>query len=158
MKFFASRSVKTTFNIITAMLLVALFLALAYFNYRREQELIIKAAVDKARIISNQIIETRNYISQSVTTEPERNYSLIPQDAATRIAQRLTSGSNFYVRQVSLRYRNPGNRPDPVGTTQLTFCRYVKVQETWQVANEKGKKALRYLYPMKADKSCLICH
>jgi len=158
MKFFASRSVKTTFNIISSMLLVALFLALAYINYRREQALIIKAAVDKARIISNQIIETRNYISKSVTSEPERNYNLIPQVAATRIAQQLTTGSNFYVRQVSLRYRNPGNRPDPFETAQLTTFRDVKAQEFWQVANEKGQKALRYLYPMKADKSCLTCH
>lgn len=158
MNLFASHSVKTTFNVISSILLVALFLSLAFINYRREQALIIKSAVDKARIISNQIIETRNYISKSVTTEPERNYNLIPQVAATRIAQRLTTGSNFYVRQVSLRYRNPGNRPDPFETTQLTYFRDVKAEESWQVANEKGKLALRYLFPMKADKSCLTCH
>jgi PAS domain S-box-containing protein len=158
MKLFANRSVNTTFNIISSLLLVALFLALAYNSYRREQALILDDTVNNARIISRQLIETREYLSKSVTTEPERNYNLIPQVAATRIAKLLTSGSPYYVRQVSLRYRNPDNRPDPFETAQLEYFRDVKAQETWQVADERGKKALRYMLPMKADKTCLACH
>jgi PAS domain S-box-containing protein len=158
MSFFANRSVNTTFNIISSLLLVALFLALAFNNYRREQALILNDTVNNARIISHQIIETREYLSKSVTTEPERNFNLIPQVAATRIAKLLTTGSPYYVRQVSLRYRNPDNRPDPFETAQLTYFRDVKAQEMWQVADEKGKKALRYMLPMKADKTCLACH
>jgi PAS domain S-box-containing protein len=158
MKLFTSRSVNTTFNIISSLLLVALFLALAYNSYRREQTLLLKTTVDNARSIARQIIETRDYLSQNVTNEPEHNYNLIPQVAATQIAKRLTSGSRFYVRQVSLRYRNPGNRPDAFEARQLIAFRDVKAQETWQVADDKGKKALRYLLPMKADQSCLVCH
>jgi PAS domain S-box-containing protein len=158
MKHIAGRSVNTTFNIISSMLLVALFLALAYNHYRREQSLILNSAVDNARAIARQIIETRDYLSKSVTIEPEHNQNLIPQVAATRIAQQLTSGSHYYVRQVSLRYRNPNNRPDPFENVQLTHFRDVKALETWQVADDKGKKALRYLLPMKADQSCLACH
>ena len=158
MKPFANRSVNTTFNIISSLLLVALFLALAYNSYRREQTLLLKTTIDSARAIARQIIETRDYLSQSVTSEPEHNYNLIPQVAATQIAKRMTSGSRFYVRQVSLRYRNPNNRPDAFETAQLTAFRDVKAQETWQVANDKGKKALRYLLPMMADLSCLVCH
>jgi len=158
MKLFSRSSVNTTFNLISSLLLVALFLALAFNNYRREQALIINVAVDNARSIARQIIETRDYISQVVTDEPEHNYNLVPQVVATKIAQRLTSGSRYYVRQVSLRYRNPNNRPDPFETKQLTIFRDVKAQETWQVANQNGKKALRYMLPMKADQSCLACH
>ena len=158
MKPFASRSVNTTLNIITSLLLLALFLALAYNSYRREQTLILKAAVDNARSIARQIIVTRDYLSQVVTSEPEHNYNLVPQVASTQIAKRLTSGSRYYVRQVSLRYRNPGNRPDAFETKQLIDFRDVKAEETWQVASENGKKALRYMLPMKADQSCLACH
>ncbi len=158
MKPFASRSVNTTLNIITSLLLLALFLALAYNSYRREQRLILKAAVDNARSIARQIIVTRDYLSQVVTSEPEHNYNLVPQVASTQIAKRLTSGSRYYVRQVSLRYRNPGNRPDAFETKQLIDFRDVKAEETWQVASENGKKALRYMLPMKADQSCLACH
>jgi len=158
MKILANRSVNTRFNIIAGLLLTALFLSLAYSSYRREQTLILATAVDNARSIARQIIETRDYLSQSVTSEPETNFNLVPQVAATQIAKRLTSGSRYYVRQVSLRYRNPGNRPDSFETAQLSAFRDVKALEVWQVADYSGKKALRYLLPMKAEQSCLACH
>ena len=78
--------------------------------------------------------------------------------AATRVAQQLTRGSNYYVRQVSLRYRNPDNRPDGFETARLIIFRDVKAAESWQVTTENGKKSLRYLLPMVSDKSCLTCH
>lgn len=158
MKLFVNRSVNTTFNIISSLLLVALFLALAFNSYRREQTLILDGAVNTARTISRQIIETRDYISKSVTSEPEHNYNLVPQVVATSVAKRLTSGSPYYVRQVSLRYRNPDNRPDPFETAWLTTFKAGKAKETWQVAGTKGNKALRYMLPMVADQSCLTCH
>ncbi len=158
MKIFACRSVTTTFNIISSLLLVVLFLALAFNSYRREQELILKGAVDNARTISRQIIETRDYLSRHVSNEPENNPALIPQVAASRVAQQLTSGSGYYVRQVSLRYRNPENRPDDFETTQLITFNSNRPRESWQVAAKAGQKSLRYLLPMVADRSCLTCH
>ena len=158
MRIFSNRSVTTTYNSISSLLLVVLLVALAINNYRKEQTLILKGAVDTARTISRQIIETRDYLSQSVTNEPERNPNLIPQVAASRIAAQLTSGSPYYVRQVSLRYRNPDNRPDEFETLQLTRFQSANAQETWQVITNKGMKSLRYLLPMAADASCLTCH
>jgi PAS domain S-box-containing protein len=158
MKIFTSRSVTTTFNIISSLLLIVLFLALAFNSYRREQELILKGAVDNARTISRQIIETRDYLSRHVSSEPGSNPALIPQVAASQIARQLTSGSNYYVRQVSLRYRNPDNRPDEFETGQLNNFKSDKPHEIWQVAAKADQKSLRYLLPMVADKSCLACH
>ena len=158
MTIFSRRSVNTKYNIVSSLLLVALFMALAYSNYLRAQSLILKGAIDNARTISRQIIETRDYLSKSVTSEPEHNENLIPQVAASRVAQQLTRGSNYYVRQVSLRYRNPDNRPDNFETIQLTTFRDVKAVETWQVTMKKGEKSLRYLLPMVSVESCLTCH
>lgn len=158
MKFKISRSVSTTFNIISSLLLVLLLLALAYNNYRKAQTLILKGAIDNARSIAQQIIVTRDYLSKSVTTEPEKNYNLVPQVASTKIAQRLTQGSNFSVRQISLRYRNPENRPDSFEATQLTSFRNNRPTEFWHVVTKDGKKDFRYLLPMLADQSCLTCH
>jgi PAS domain S-box-containing protein len=158
MNYFSRMNVNAKYNIISSLLLIGLFMALAYSSYRREQTLILKGAVDTARTISRQIIETRDYLSKSVTFEPEHNEKLIPQVAATRVAQQLTQGSGYYVRQISLRYRNPDNRPDSFETNQLTNFRDAKAEETWQVTIEKGKKSLRYLLPMVSDQSCLTCH
>jgi PAS domain S-box-containing protein len=158
MNFFSRLGVSTKYNFISSLLLVALFVALAYSSYRREQTLILKGAVDTARTISRQIVETRDYLSNSVTSEPEHNENLIPQVAATRIALRLTHGSTYYVRQVSLRYRNPDNRPDDFESTVLATFRDANAAETWRVTGQGGTKALRYLMPMVADSSCLTCH
>lgn len=158
MKLIARNSVNTKLNIIFSMLLVALFLALGYNNYRRERQLVIKGAIDKASAISRQIIETRDYLSKHVTYEPQLNPNLIPQVAATSIARQLTAGSGYYVRQVSLRYRNPANRPDSFEAAQLAAFRKAKAVETWQVVAKNGEQALRYMLPMIADKSCLACH
>ncbi len=155
---FSRLSVTTKFNLISSLLLMALFVAMAYGSYRREQTLILKSAIDHARSIAHQIIETRDYLSRSVTREPEQNENLIPQVAASRIAQQLTRGSGYYVRQISLRYRNPDNRPDSFEAAQLTHFRDATAVETWQVTQEKGRKSLRYLLPMMADTSCLTCH
>jgi len=77
---------------------------------------------------------------------------------ATNVAKRLTAGSNYYVRQVSLRYRNPGNRPDEFETAQLTQFAGQAAQETSRVIDQKGQEVFRYMLVMKAEKSCLECH
>lgn len=158
MTVFSRLSVSTKYNLISSLLLVALLMALAYNNYRREQSLILKGAVDNARTISRQIIETRDYLSRSVTSEPEHNENLIPQVAATRVALQLTRGSSYYVRQVSLRYRNPDNRPDSFESALLTTFQGAGAEETWRVTTQNGRKSLRYLLPMISDSSCLTCH
>ncbi len=158
MSLFSRLRVNTKYNLISSALLLILFVALVYNNYRREQSLILKGSIDYARSISRQIITTRDYLARSVKDEPAHNPALIPQVAATGIARQLTQGSNYYVRQVSLRYRNPDNRPDPFEASQLIRFRDSKLSETWQVVSENGKQSLRYLIPMVADQSCLVCH
>lgn len=158
MSLFARISVNAKYNLVSSCLLVVLFIALAYNSYVREQSLILKSSIDYARSISRQIIETRDYLSKNVHDEPSRNESLIPQVAATRIARQLTQGSPYYVRQISLRYRNPDNRPDDYETAQLKIFRDGNSGERWQVVSDGGKRSIRYLFPMVAEQSCLTCH
>ena len=111
MSLFANMKISAKFNLIISLLLISLFLVAAILTYKREQSLVNRVAIDNARSIARQIIETRDYISSVVKGEPDKNYNLVPQVVATNVAQRMTSGSDYYVRQVSLRYRNPNNRP-----------------------------------------------
>ncbi len=154
----------TRLNIISSLLLLALFVTLALSSYRREQALILKSAVNNARTISRQIIETRDYLSRQITREPQQSGALIPQVAASQIAGQLTKGSEFYVRQVSLRYRNPDNRPDSFEAETLKEASHGASREVWKVADgappgRTGEgKTLRYLITMTAEESCLTCH
>jgi PAS domain S-box-containing protein len=150
--------INTKFNLIMTLVLIALFLVSAGWAYKRQQALVLKIAVDNARVIAKQIIETRDYISSVVQGEPERNYNLVPQVVATQVAKRITQGSNYYVRQVSLRYRNPGNRPDRYETEMLEKFSGRPVQESYAVIKGKGDKVFRFMLPMLAEKSCMECH
>jgi len=151
--------ITTKLILIISVLLIVLFISLGLNSYHHAQSLIQQQAIDKARIVSRQIIETRDYLSRVERGEAEHNFALVPQVVATRIAASITAGSPYYVRQVSLRNRNPENRPDPYETAELTrMAAAAKPIENHQVADSGGNETLRYLLPMVADKSCLTCH
>jgi PAS domain S-box-containing protein len=93
-----------------------------------------------------------------VKGEPARNPDLIPQVVATRVAKRLTQGSSYVVRQVSLRYRNPENRPDDYEAAQLRSFSQRRVKESFNTVSVGHERSIRYMLPMFAEKSCLECH
>lgn len=158
MSWFADLKIGAKFNLIMSLLLISLFLAAAYLTYQREQSLLLKLAVDNARNFAKVIIETRDYISSVVKGEPEHNYNLVPQVVATQVAKRLTKDSKYYVRQVSLRYRNPDNRPDDYEAAQLKIFAERSARESSRIVTTKGEEVFRYMLPMVAEKSCLECH
>ncbi len=155
---FGNLKISTKFNIIVAIFFVVLLAANAFDDYHRQQALVIHDAVDNARILAKEIIQSRDYMSSVVHNEPEHNYALVPQVVATQIAKRITEGTKFYVRQVSLRYRNPNNRPDPYETQMLEAFKGHPAEEDYQVVTDNGQQVFRYMLSMTAQKSCLGCH
>lgn len=158
MSWFTNLGITTKFSIILTLCMVGLFLFGALYGYQKQQKLIVMGEVDNARIIARQIIEAREYMSDVITDEPARNYNLIPQVVATRIAQRITKNTSLYVRQVSLRFRNPANRPDPYEEAQLRRFKEGATAESYGIVRGPAGESLRYLLPMKAEQSCLECH
>lgn len=155
---FSNLKINTKFNLIMSLLLILLFLTASLLVYNRQQQLILKVAVDNGRLLARQIIETREYMSDSVRMEPESNYKLVPQVVATQVAKRITQDSKFYVRQVSLRYRNPQNQPDAFETAQLKAFSQSPAKEISGIVTSDGVKSFRYMQVMVAEKSCLRCH
>jgi PAS domain S-box-containing protein len=151
-------TIGSKFNLILILFFLVLLTTNAFDDYQRQQELAIKGAVDHARILARQIIETRNYLSNVVKGEPEQNEALIPQVAATQVAKTLSAGSKFLVRQVSMRFRNPDNRPDAYEQRLLARLAAGDTQERYEVVAGNEERVFRYLLPMIAEKSCLECH
>ncbi len=146
-------------TLIISVLLITLFIALGWNSYRYEHSLALKQAIDKARIISRQIIEIREYLSATEKGEAEKNQNLVPQVAATKIAMKITSGSPYYVRQVSLRNRNLQNQPDKYETEEIKrLTLSPKTGESYKVIKNGTEETLRYMVIMTAEKSCLTCH
>ena len=155
---FTDLPIRTKFNILMSLLLVVLFLAAGLFTYQRQKSFVLQFAVDNARSFARELIETRDYISSVVKGEPEHNYNLVPQVVATQVAKRVTQHTKYYVRQVSLRYRNPQNRPDAYETAQLLKFAKDPSREAYNIVNVGGVRSFRYLQPMLATASCLECH
>lgn len=158
MPWFGNLKIRTKFNLIMSLLLIFLFVAAAFLTYQKQQTLILKLAVDNARSFAKQIIETRDYLSSVVKGEAENNYALVPQVVATQVAKRISKDSRYNVRQVSLRYRNPENRPTDYESQQLQAFARGSVTEAYSVVRLKGESTFHYLQPMVAVQSCLSCH
>jgi PAS domain S-box-containing protein len=154
----ADLPIRTKFFGLMSLLLLALLLITGIFTYQREKSFLLLFAVDNARSFARELVETRDYMSSVVKGEPEHNYNLVPQVVATQVAKRVTQHSKFYVRQVSLRYRNPENRPDPYETAQLQAFAKNPSGEVYGVVKTGGAPVFRYLLPMLATASCLECH
>jgi PAS domain S-box-containing protein len=155
---FANLPIRTKFYLIMSLLLLVLFLAAGIFTYQRQKSFMLRFAVDNARSFARELIETRDYMSSVVKGEPEHNYNLVPQVVATQVAKRVTQNTRYYVRQVSLRYRNPQNSPDPYETAQLKIFARDPSREAYKIVNNGGVRSFRYMQPMLATASCLECH
>jgi PAS domain S-box-containing protein len=154
----ADLPIRSKFFGLMSLLLLILLLVSGLFAYERQKSFVLKFAVDNARSLATEIIQTRDYISSVVKGEPEHNYRLVPQVVATQVAKRVTQNSNIYVRQVSLRYRNPENRPDPFETAQLKELAKNPHRELYGIVSVGDTRFFRYLQPMIATSSCLECH
>jgi PAS domain S-box-containing protein len=153
----------TKINLIIALILL-LFLALsAFFSHRQQTRFIIGEAVEKSRIIAFEAIRTREYLSNQyqigdVELSVER-YDLIPVVASNRIGALVGEDLGYTIRQVSDRYRNPRNAPDPFESAVLqTFYEYPQRQELYTINLLEGERVFRYMQAFTADESCLECH
>lgn len=151
--------ITTKLAIIISLLLIMLFTALAWTSFRHDSEMALQESVEKARTIAMQIIETREHLSSVIKIhQVEENFELTPQVVATRISQRLTQGTPYYVRQVSQRFRNPQNSPDSYEEQVLSIFTDSEIKERYEIIRQEDKEQLRYLLPMRAEESCLVCH
>jgi len=148
----------TKFSLILSALLIALFGVTAFFTYQNQQQTARNIALEEARSRSDELIDIFNHMSEIVRNEPEDNYSLVPQVATTQIAQRISAGGNYSIRQVAINYRNPANQPDPFEAKHLHKFSAGQIQEIYQVTKLDGEKVFRYMESLLADQSCLKCH
>ncbi|HLE08003.1 MAG TPA: DUF3365 domain-containing protein [Thermodesulfobacteriota bacterium] len=90
-------------------------------------------------------------------------------EACSTTAQKITRDfqdtTGYYIRRVSLRYRNQSNSPDPYEKEVLNeFERLGKAgnitedHEDYKVTFEEGARYIRYLKPIITKELCLSCH
>jgi PAS domain S-box-containing protein len=150
-------------NLIIAVILLSFFTLFTFLNYRQQSANTLDEAVEKARIIAAAAIQTREYLSreylQGKVVLSEERYSLIPVVASNRIGVLVGEDIDYRIRQVSDRYRNPKNAPDPFEKQMLDkFHADPRLVETYAITDLEGERVFRYLHSFTAEQSCLECH
>jgi PAS domain S-box-containing protein len=163
MALFRNRGLQTKINLIILVVLLAFFGLFSFVSFRQQKNYIVEEAVEKARIIASTAIRSRQYISnqlQSGGVELTRErYGLIPQVVSTRLGGLVAEDLGYTVRQVSDRYRNPKNAPDPSEMVMLQqFYQKPSLKEAHRVIYPDGQPIFRYLHSFLVEESCLPCH
>jgi len=128
-------------------------------------DLSIQESVDKARKSAQQLIAMRGYMASIAPyvkfTNPDiSRWAATPAYSGRNVAKKLTDSAGFYIKQTSLKYRNPLNKPNKTEKRILNiFEKDKKLPEYFEIGkNEKGEEVIRYAKPLHIKKGCLKCH
>jgi len=163
MDVFRDRGLQTKINLIILVILLAFFGLFSFVSFRQQKGYIVEEAVEKARIIASTAIRSRQYVSSQLEAGgvelTRERYGLIPQVVSTRLGGLVAEDLGYTIRQVSDRYRNPQNAPDPSEMVMLQqFYQNPALEETYRVTYLDDQPTFRYLHPFIVEKSCLNCH
>ena len=124
----------------------------------------IKTNIDKANVVTQQLLSTRHYVAKVaphiIVEDPSINpFALSPAFIGSQVGQELETKGLIYIKQTSLKYRNPQNAPDIFETKMLKEYLKTKSKEaSYEIAKIKDSDYLRYSYPLYITKECLACH
>jgi hypothetical protein len=113
------------------------------------------------------LISTKDVINeyQRVINMKGRGFkNVIPAIVGRRTSYKYTKtmGAGYYLKQTSMKYRNPANHPDAfenIALKKFEESAYQKVKGIGEaVANFNGLRVYRYMLPVYIEPSCLECH
>ena len=157
-----SSKIKIVLLIIIAELLIMLP---GYFVIKKlVTDLAIKENVDKARKTALELIAMRHYMATiapyvKFTKKDISRWAATPAYSGRNVAKEVTQKFGFYIKQTSLKYRNPLNKPNEQEKRILKILEEKKPNEYWEIGeNTKGEKVIRYAKPLIIKPACMKCH
>lgn len=163
MELFRNRGLQTKISLIILVVLLAFFGLFSFVSFRQQKGYIVEEAVERARIIASTAIRSRQYISSQLQAGgvelTRERYGLIPQVVSTRLGGLVAEDLGYEIHQISDRYRNPENAPDPSEAVMLRqFYQNPSLPEAYRITYLDKKPMFRYLHPFIVEESCLPCH
>ena len=141
----------------TIVLLVLLYKGIT--NY------IINQEINKIKFETNTIIYYRHYLAKiaaNVKTDNINIFKITPAYITNQIARILRKKEDFYIRQVSDRYRNVNDKPNQYELNVINYFKTHKNVNEFYKLNSKNssfkEKNIYYAKPLYIEKSCLKCH
>jgi len=127
-------------------------------------DLAIKENIDKARKTALELIAMRHYMATiapyvKFTKKDISRWAATPAYSGRNVAKEVTQKFGFYIKQTSLKYRNPLNKPNEQEKRILKILEEKKPNEYWEIGeNTKGEKVIRYAKPLIIKPACMKCH
>jgi methyl-accepting chemotaxis protein len=121
----------------------------------------IKESVDKARKLAQELLAVRHYMATiapyvKFTKKDISRWAATPTYTGRNVASEVSAKDGFYIKQTSLKYRNPLNKPDEDEKRILKIIEGKKLDEYYEV--DKKNKVIRYAKALRINHVCLKCH
>lgn len=139
---------------------------LTYLNTKRQKTQMLEEVRKQARAAADQLISTRKVIAEkqkAINTDSKGNLEfkgVIPAIVGREVAEHFSQTTIFKMKQTSLKYRNPNNKPDGWEIKQLERFEsdpgLKDFSETTKL--EDGSEVFRMMVPLKIEEACLKCH
>ncbi|NPA11231.1 MAG: methyl-accepting chemotaxis protein [Epsilonproteobacteria bacterium] len=128
------------------------------------ENLAVKDNVDKARKLARELIAMRHYMATiapytKFTKDDISRWAATPAYSGREVANEMTKATNIYIKQTSLKYRNPQNKPNEHEKKILRILQKHGHDEYWEIGvNKQGQKVIRYAKGLKIKPACMKCH
>jgi len=139
-------------------------LATLFKAEQRIQDPQIEGVLIEARQVSSELTEkVRGFLLQEIEKGGWVSAVKVCSERAQEMTREFNARVSHTVRRVSLKYRNPRNRPDEYERRKLEEFdlltqRKALRNEYIEVVEEGGQRYLRYMRPLIALPLCLNCH
>ncbi len=139
---------------------------LTYFNIKKQKAQITGEIQKQAKMAVDQLISTRRVIANKqdkINTDAQGRFEfkgVVPAIIGREVAEDFSRTTIYKIKQTSIKYRNPVNKPDRWEITQLErFHANPGLQDFSEItALEDGTKVFRMMVPLKIEAPCLQCH
>jgi len=140
---------------------------LSYFNMKRQNDQFLTQVETQATMAAHELMclrkiiaEKQKIINTDSTTGNVEFKGVIPAIIGREVAELFSASTPFKMKQTSLKYRNPNNKPDDWEAKQLqVFESNPDLKEIKEIVKlEDGSKLFRCMIPLKIDEGCLKCH
>ncbi|HJW85671.1 MAG TPA: methyl-accepting chemotaxis protein [Candidatus Brocadiaceae bacterium] len=162
--------------------------AMTYVNMERQKKQLISEVRLQARMAADQLMSARKVIAEKqhvINTDSKGGFEfkgVIPAVVGREIAEYFSKTTIFKMRQTSLKYRNPANKPDAWEARQLEKFEVaanlhnsnpMKKTDSWELVSgsdtglgdfaeitkiEDGTEVFRLMVPLRIEEACLKCH
>jgi len=165
---------------------------LTYITSKRQRTQMIVVIEEQARMAIDQLISARKVVAKKqdiINTDAHGNFefkSVIPAVVGREISEEFSKTTIFNMRQTSLKYRNPANKPDAWEEKQLAKIEARSSMQSAGIENKPdawaldpsgkqgnsrhsddisevtalpdGTEVFRMIAPLRIEEACLKCH